>query len=158
MAKHMDKRGKTKTHCGTIGYMAPEIVWGESYGYEADIWSLGVLFCEMVGGLNPFMHDNPMRVFESISAGKPIKWPKGLKLDIKHLLASILELIPTVRPSLEEIKSNPFFESVDWEKAKKADQIVPFVPEVVSCPSENYTIKKSKFEEMFDKPYTHPFS
>ena len=27
---------------------------GTGYGYKADIWSFGILICEMIGGFTPF--------------------------------------------------------------------------------------------------------
>ena len=51
---------RVKTNCGTPGYVAPEIMLsdgsnGAGYdGKKADIWSIGILLCEMVGGFTPF--------------------------------------------------------------------------------------------------------
>jgi protein kinase X len=49
------------TNCGTPGYTAPEVMLQssgpQSGGYDAkkaDIWSVGILLCEMVGGFTPF--------------------------------------------------------------------------------------------------------
>ncbi len=42
------------TNCGTEIYMAPEILSGQSYGKQADIWSLGVLFYYLLFGNFPF--------------------------------------------------------------------------------------------------------
>lgn len=35
------------TYCGTIDYMAPEMVKNSKYDHKVDIWSLGVLLYEM---------------------------------------------------------------------------------------------------------------
>jgi protein kinase A len=42
------------TQCGTPGYSAPEVTMGHGYNYKVDIWSFGILICEMIGGFTPF--------------------------------------------------------------------------------------------------------
>jgi serine/threonine protein kinase len=34
---------KRNTVCGTYDYMAPEIVFGDSYDCSVDVWALGIL-------------------------------------------------------------------------------------------------------------------
>jgi serine/threonine protein kinase len=41
---------RTFTNCGTITYTAPEVIKGIGHGFQADIWSLGVLICDLVNG------------------------------------------------------------------------------------------------------------
>lgn len=42
------------TNCGTEIYMAPEILSGQAYGKQADIWSMGVLFYYLLFADFPF--------------------------------------------------------------------------------------------------------
>jgi RAC serine/threonine-protein kinase len=42
------------TICGTLEYMAPEMVARKGYGKAADYWSLGCIAYEMMNGLPPF--------------------------------------------------------------------------------------------------------
>ena len=44
----------TKTSCGTIYFMAPEVMSQHPYGKQADIWSIGVIFYYMLFGEHPF--------------------------------------------------------------------------------------------------------
>jgi serine/threonine protein kinase len=46
------------TVCGTPAYTAPEVLLGQGYNYKADIWSLGVLMCEILTGKTPFGESN----------------------------------------------------------------------------------------------------
>lgn len=43
-----------KTSCGTIYFMAPEVIEHEPYDYQADIWSIGVIFYYTLFGEYPF--------------------------------------------------------------------------------------------------------
>lgn len=42
------------TNCGTPGYCAPEVMMEIGHTYKADIWSIGILICEIMGGFTPF--------------------------------------------------------------------------------------------------------
>ena len=42
---------RTQTFCGSQGYLAPEILKGESYTYSVDWFSLGVIAFELLTGL-----------------------------------------------------------------------------------------------------------
>ena len=51
LAKLMAEEDRTQTFCGSQGYLAPEILRGESYSYSVDWFSLGVVVFEMITGV-----------------------------------------------------------------------------------------------------------
>lgn len=40
--------------CGTLEYLAPEIVKEQNYSKEVDYWTFGCLVYEMIAGAPPF--------------------------------------------------------------------------------------------------------
>jgi serine/threonine protein kinase len=57
---------KRKTFCGTLEYMAPEILLGYSYNHKIDLWALGVLLFELLHQRTPFEADTEMKTIENI--------------------------------------------------------------------------------------------
>lgn len=49
---------KTKSVCGTIEYIAPEVLMGEKYSNLIDFWALGCLVFELMYGYPPFRNRN----------------------------------------------------------------------------------------------------
>lgn len=44
----------TRTECGTPLNMPPEVLKGQAYNNQVDVWALGVVFFELLTGFTPF--------------------------------------------------------------------------------------------------------
>ena len=62
----LHRHGRCKTLCGTVEYLAPEMITGEGYDGSIDVWSLGVLSYELLFGHTPFIHTNHVRISKRI--------------------------------------------------------------------------------------------
>ena len=58
LSKEAVDEKKTFSFCGTVEYMAPEVVNRKGHGTTADWWSFGVLMYEMLTGSLPFQGEN----------------------------------------------------------------------------------------------------
>ncbi|ORY51050.1 Pkinase-domain-containing protein [Rhizoclosmatium globosum] len=88
---------ETKTVCGTIEYMAPEILEeSSSYGMACDYWSLGALMFDLLTGSPPFSGNNRKKVMEGILKKKP-KFPKYLSPSATSLIRGLLHKDPEQR-------------------------------------------------------------
>jgi serine/threonine protein kinase len=50
LAKEVKEDSPSNSLCGTVEYMAPEIVLAKGHGKAADWWSVGILLFEMLTG------------------------------------------------------------------------------------------------------------
>ena len=70
-AKRLVKGKKTFTNCGTADYVAPEVLKSIGTGFEADVWSLGVLLHELCSGTTPFWDVDPVALYENVVKCRP---------------------------------------------------------------------------------------
>ena len=56
------------TYCGTIEYMAPEVIQGQNYGSKCDIWSVGVMTYSMLCGVLPFVGKDEIDMSNKINS------------------------------------------------------------------------------------------
>ena len=74
IAKVLDQTGSTQTGTtlGTVSYMSPEQINGESIDARTDVWSLGATLYKMLAGRLPFESDNAMAVMKAIDSRDPV--------------------------------------------------------------------------------------
>jgi len=75
---------------GTAHYMSPEQTRGQKVDARSDIWSLGVVLYEMVGGIPPFRGETPSDCIASILKTEPPPL-SGVLSDVPLKLESILQ-------------------------------------------------------------------
>ena len=98
--------------CGTLYYMAPEIVNKQKYiPFYSDIWSLGVLLYAMIFGNFPFRGKTEEKLFKLINEGKLI-FPNysDVSPTVKKLISKMIVIAPEKRISLKEIINDDWFQ------------------------------------------------
>jgi aurora kinase len=93
--------GRRRTAVGTFGYMSPEILQGHDHGPQSDVWSLGVLFYEML------LHELPFRTWEQ-ALRPPEVFPAHASLDAQNLIKLFLKSDPPKRLLLWELPWHPW--------------------------------------------------
>lgn len=91
-----------RSHVGTPYYMAPQVLQRIEYTRKCDIWSLGVIFYELLCGQLPWNGRNELSLLDSI-LNIPLTLPTSLHPSLKDLLAKMLAISETQRPSLPEL-------------------------------------------------------
>eukprot|EP00192_Tetraselmis_astigmatica_P004751 CAMPEP_0117653568 /NCGR_PEP_ID=MMETSP0804-20121206/3264_1 /TAXON_ID=1074897 /ORGANISM="Tetraselmis astigmatica, Strain CCMP880" /LENGTH=473 /DNA_ID=CAMNT_0005459759 /DNA_START=382 /DNA_END=1803 /DNA_ORIENTATION=- len=95
--------------CGTPEFTAPEIVQGREYdGPSVDIWSLGVMFFELLAGYLPFKATDHKELFKLITKGVYVSPPADVSLEALSLINSMLQVKVEKRITLDEIQCHPW--------------------------------------------------
>ncbi len=74
---------------GTVNYMSPEQLLGQRVDRRCDLFSLGVVLCEMLTGKSPFVHGNRVDTMHAILHEDP-KLPDPNKIELPRDLHRIL--------------------------------------------------------------------
>ncbi|GMH34360.1 hypothetical protein BSKO_02194 [Bryopsis sp. KO-2023] len=105
--------------CGTLEYMAPEVLRGH-YGYEADLWSLGITLYYLLSAWFPMcetgglaLQHNQLRVKEAVLRQPMMIVPESLRNPSPSCLDFIRQLLvrdSKRRMTLEDAMQHPFLE------------------------------------------------
>uniref|UniRef100_A0A4W4DUL9 non-specific serine/threonine protein kinase n=1 Tax=Electrophorus electricus TaxID=8005 RepID=A0A4W4DUL9_ELEEL len=128
----VDQDRKAYSFCGTVEYMAPEVVNRRGHTQSADWWSLGVLMFEMLTGTLPFQGKDRNETMNMILKAK-LGMPQFLSLEAQSLLRMLFKRNPANRlgagpDGVEEIKRHAFFSTIDWNKLYRRELQPPFKP------------------------------
>lgn len=121
---------------GSAHYLAPETTRGEAATNQCDIYSLGIVFYELLSGSVPFSGDNPVQIA------------------MKHLT----EEIPSIRdfnPSLPQSIENIIIKSTAKNKKNRYQHVEDMMHDIEACLDEEHAHdEKVVFEEEKEKNTT----
>uniref|UniRef100_A0A8D1VGF1 non-specific serine/threonine protein kinase n=1 Tax=Sus scrofa TaxID=9823 RepID=A0A8D1VGF1_PIG len=130
----IDHEKKAYSFCGTVEYMAPEVVNRQGHTHSADWWSYGVLMFEMLTGSLPFQGKDRKETMTLILKAK-LGMPQFLSTEAQSLLRALFKRNPANRlgsgpDGAEEIKRHVFYSTIDWNKLYRREIKPPFKPAV----------------------------
>lgn len=143
----------TNTTCGTLQYLAPEVLEMLPYDCGADLWGLGVLAYEMMLGAFPFAGDTEEGLLLSIRE-TPIRLPFQLSESTKLFISALLKESPAERlgydhkTGREEFRAADFFSQIDWIRLENREVRPPFVPRLPHGKSTIYFEPTDKIFEV----------
>lgn len=94
---------------GTLDYLSPEIILRQDYSPKSDVWAVGVMLAEMVGGAPPFYQPSEKGSMAAIVHGQPTipTWNR-LSQSCQNFLQLVLDKDPANRPTTEALLQHPF--------------------------------------------------
>ena len=120
---------RTFTPCGTLEYMAPEVLTRLGHGFEADWWSMGVLVFECFHMCTPFVIDDSepddttiikriqnqhyLDGFSSPNNAPFVYHPSATPQAIA-LMANLMMHDPKWRSDAEGVRGSAFFADFSW--------------------------------------------
>lgn len=126
LAKRLKKGQRTNTICGTLQYIAPEVVNAQPYGHSSDWWSLGILVYVLLVGQFPVSGAKNHVEMAAQLKGFRHELPPNYEFtrQIRHLLKQLLQVQPEKRlKDLNSMKQHEFFSGFDFDGVVQMETI-----------------------------------
>ena len=136
IATVLTENEKRKTFCGTLNYLAPEMLLGKNYDEKIDVWAIGIVIYECFVGNVPF---DDMNVFydEKFRENFSVPFDKDVEPNLKDLIVNILKIEPEKRMKLENVVKHPFFCDVDLNEKNELFEDEKNFQEIILKMNEN---------------------
>lgn len=131
-AKSLRPGEKTYTSCGTLDYMAPEVVLVSGHDHMVDLYGLGVLLYEMQTCFPPFGAETDDERVQRILGAKlsfPAKFDEAAKETVEGLLErSQARRLGAGVNGIVDVMKSAFFKTVNFEKVDSRSYKPCFLP------------------------------
>ncbi|XP_034936090.1 serine/threonine-protein kinase PLK1-like [Chelonus insularis] len=146
LATRPDGQRRRVTVCGTPNYIAPEVLYKQSYSFEADVWALGCILYALLAGQPPFEAATLKETYSKICNNRYKKLDDTVaSRSGQDLIRCLLHPLPELRPSLARVKEHPYL-------------TVEYVPERLahSCCYRVPTLQNSLTDSNVKSTFTPP--
>uniref|UniRef100_A0A2K6BX37 non-specific serine/threonine protein kinase n=1 Tax=Macaca nemestrina TaxID=9545 RepID=A0A2K6BX37_MACNE len=161
-----EEKERTFSFCGTIEYMAPEIIRSKAgHGKAVDWWSLGILLFELLTGASPFTLEGERNTQAEVSR-RILKcsppFPPRIGPVAQDLLQRLLCKDPKKRlgagpQGAQEVRNHPFFQGLDWAALAARKIPAPFRPQIRSeLDVGNFAEEFTRLEPVYSPPGSPP--
>lgn len=118
----------TYSFCGSVAYLAPEVLRREGHSKNVDWYLLGVCLYELLFGEPPFYSEDTTKMHNDI-VHTEVKIPKEASKNCKDLLKKLLCKDPRKRlgtkKGASEIRKHKFFKNINWDEVLNKQIEVP---------------------------------
>ncbi|XP_076792337.1 ribosomal protein S6 kinase-related protein isoform X6 [Arvicanthis niloticus] len=130
LSRRLSQGAQAYTICGTLQYMAPEVLSGGPYNHTADWWSLGVLLFSLATGKFPVAAERDHVTMLASLTHCESEIPASINQELSLLLHELLCQNPLHRLRyLHHFQVHPFFRGVAFDPELLQKQPVNFVME-----------------------------
>lgn len=157
----MNPNEKITEMCGTLAYIAPEVLMQEGYNKKVDTWSAGIIAYLLLCGTLPFDSESKTEIFKQTCQAKlnfeDEIW-EMISPEAKEVVTLLLKRNPDDRPSINKILQHDWFKKYVYFDEEK-EEAVPVDFEIEASESQRrrkkeildvrIALKEGKIEESF---------
>eukprot|EP01102_Stenamoeba_stenopodia_P008949 TRINITY_DN2619_c0_g1_i1.p1 TRINITY_DN2619_c0_g1~~TRINITY_DN2619_c0_g1_i1.p1 ORF type:complete len:443 (+),score=130.49 TRINITY_DN2619_c0_g1_i1:195-1523(+) len=114
LSRMIDQSKMMQTACGTPGYVAPEVLQAQGYGFEVDMWSIGVITYILLCGFPPFYAEELPELFEQILKAQYTfheEYWGHVSKTAKNFIDSLLQVDPKKRLTAKAALEHPWLKT-----------------------------------------------
>lgn len=117
----------TKSFCGSVAFLAPEILSRRGHNHTVDIYNLGVLLFAMLTGVPPFYNHDRETLYANIRHAK-LEIPQYVSGSARTLIEATMERDPARRlgaTRTTDVQEHPFFSEINFAALMRREVPVP---------------------------------